>query len=173
MKRLFALFLIHTLIFICKADEIKLSINEPLTITASRLPLSISNIGKIVTIITNEDIEKYNANSIQELLNIISTIDIQERGKNGIQADISMRGSTFQQVLILIDGVRFNDLQTAHHNFDIPIPLNAIDYIEILHGSGSSIHGADAVGGIVNIVTKKSKLNIIKGNFAYGQYNSY
>lgn len=155
------------------AEEIKLSINEIITVTASRLPLAISNIGKIITIITQNEIKQSKANSIQELLNYIGSLDIQERSKNGIQADFSIRGSTFQQVLILIDGIRFNDLQTAHHNSDIPIPLDSIEYIEILHGGGSSIHGADAFGGVINIVTKKNANNKMNSSFSYGQFNSY
>lgn len=169
-KTLLLLLIISSLSY---AEEIKLFISEPITITASRLPLAISNIGKIITIITEEEIKQSNANSIQELLNYISSVDVQERSKNGIQADVSICGSTFQQVLILIDGIRFNDLQTAHHNSDIPIPLDSIKYIEIMHGGGSSIHGADAFGGVINIVTKKSANSKLNSSFSYGQFNSY
>jgi iron complex outermembrane receptor protein len=74
-----------------------------------------------------------------------------------VQADLSIRGSTFEQVLVLIDGMRVQDPQTAHHNMDLPLTLADIDYIEILHGQGSSVFGADAFAGAVNIVTKKPK----------------
>ena len=65
-----------------------------------------------------------------------------------------VRGSTFSQVLVLVDGVRMNNSQTGHHNADLPFGLDQVDRIEVLAGAGSSLHGADAFGGTINIVTR-------------------
>ena len=66
---------------------------------------------------------------------------------NGTQADVAMRGGTFEQTLILVDGFRMNDLQTGHHNMDLPFPVDSFSDVEVLHGAGSALYGSDAVGG--------------------------
>ena len=68
---------------------------------------------------------------------------------------LPIRGANFGQMLVLVDGVRLNDAQSGHHNGDIPVPLDAIDRIEILHGPGSSLFGADAFGGTINVITRR------------------
>ncbi len=78
---------------------------------------------------------------------------IEQRGAGGAQADISIRGSTFEQTLVLLNGLRINDSQTAHHDLDLPIPLEAMGDIEVLHGAGSTLYGSDAIGGVVDFVT--------------------
>ena len=66
-----------------------------------------------------------------------------------------MRGANFGQMLVLVDGVRLNDVQSGHHNGDIPVPLDAVERIEVLHGPGASLFGADAFGGTVNVITRR------------------
>jgi iron complex outermembrane receptor protein len=81
------------------------------------------------------------------------SLNLEERGPNGVQADLSLRGSSFEQTLVLVDGLRVNDPETGHLNFDLPIPLEAIQRVDILHGSGSTFFGSDAIGGAVDLVT--------------------
>ncbi|MDD5730944.1 MAG: TonB-dependent receptor, partial [Candidatus Omnitrophica bacterium] len=100
-------------------------------------------------------------------------IDLQSRSpKGGIHTDFSLRGSNFQGVLVLIDGKRINDPQTGHFNSDIPLTKEDIERIEVVPGAPSSIFGPDAVGGAINIITKKPKEN--KGAFelSSGEYQS-
>ena len=73
----------------------------------------------------------------------------------GVQTDFALRGANFGQMLVLVDGVRLNDAQSGHHNGDIPVPLDAVERIEILQGPGSAIFGADAFGGTVNVITRR------------------
>lgn len=126
-------------------------------VTGTRIPQTFSEITRHVSVIEKEEIKKFYPNSIPELLKYVLSLDIQERCPFGVQADVTMRGSTFQQVLILIDGVRINDSQTAHHNMDLPLTLDDIERIEILHGHGSSLYGSNAFGGVINIITKTPK----------------
>jgi len=140
---------------------------EPVVVTATRYPRNIMEITRTVTIIDSAEIKNYS--SLAELLKGIAGTNIKTRG-DGIQADPGIRGSTFQQVLVLVDGVRINDPQTGHHNLNIPIPLSEIERIEILHGTASSLYGSDACGGVINIITKKSAGiagGIGLGNFGY------
>ena len=79
-------------------------------------------------------------------------VDVRQRAP-GIQGDLSIRGSTFGQTLVLVDGLRLNDSQTAHNNLDLPFPFEAIQRVEVLEGTGSTLYGADALGGAVNFLT--------------------
>ncbi|MFH1889225.1 MAG: TonB-dependent receptor [Candidatus Omnitrophota bacterium] len=100
-------------------------------------------------------------------------LDLQSRSpKSSIQTDFSLRGSTFQGVLMLIDGQRVNDPQTAHHNSDIPLTEEDIKRIEVLPGGGSSLFGPDAIGGAINIIVKKpqEKKRVLK--LKGGQYQT-
>ena len=109
-----------------------------------------------------------------DYLRLDPAIDLQERAPGGVQADLSIRGSTFGQTLVLIDGLRVNDAQTGHHNLDLPIPLDSIRRIEVLHGAGSTFYGADAMGGAVNFITAPAastefRLRAGAGNFGYNE----
>src|SRR3989339_679030 len=89
-----------------------------------------------------------------EILRLLPGIDVQTRGALGAQSDISMRGGTFQQVLVILDGLRLNDPNTGHFSGYIPVVLDEIEKIEILKGASSGIFGSDAVGGVIYITTK-------------------
>jgi len=93
------------------------------------------------------------AESPQDFLRRDSSIFLEERGAGGGQADIVMRGGSFEQTLVLLNGFRVNDAQTSHHNLDLPVPLEAIDSIQSLEGAGSTLHGVDALSGVVDFLT--------------------
>jgi outer membrane cobalamin receptor len=90
------------------------------------------------------------------VLRLASSVDVRARGIRGVQTDFAVRGANFGQILVLIDGVRLNDAQSGHHNGDIPVALDDVERIEILHGPGSALFGADAFGGTVNVITRRS-----------------
>ena len=92
-------------------------------------------------------------NSPVDWLRLDPSLNLQERAGSGVQVDLSLRGSTFEQTLVLVNGLRVNDPETGHLNFDIAIPLEAIARIDILHGSGSTFFGSDAIGGAIDFVT--------------------
>jgi len=101
------------------------------------------------------DLENFPSDSPLETLSYLP-LDLQSRSpKSSIQTDFSLRGSTFQGVLMLIDGQRINDPQTAHHNCDIPLTEEDIKRIEVIPGVSSSVFGPDAIGGAINIILKK------------------
>jgi iron complex outermembrane recepter protein len=87
------------------------------------------------------------------LLRLDSSVDVRGRAPNGVQSDVSIRGGSFGQTLVLLNGLRFNDAQSGHHNFDLPLPMEMVDRVEVLKGSGSMFYGSDAVGGVVNVIT--------------------
>lgn len=130
---------------------------EPIVVTAARASTEFSQLLRSLEVIGTEQIENAPAHSVPGLLEDVLDLDVQTRGVYGIQADISIRGGTFEQTLILIDGIKVNDPQTGHHNMDLPLTLMDIERIEVLRGGGSSIYGTSAFGGVVNIITKRPK----------------
>lgn len=126
---------------------------------------------RIVNVIYSEQIKNSNARSINELLSYVAGIDIRQRGANGVQADISIRGGSFDQTLILINGLKLSDPQTGHHSLNIPIDVDVIDHIEIIKGASARVYGLNAYAGTVNIVTKTSKDLFLAGSLDLGSYN--
>jgi iron complex outermembrane receptor protein len=107
-----------------------------------------------------------------DLLRDDSSIFLEQRGAGGAQSDIVLRGGSFAQTLVLVNGFRINDSQTAHHNLDLPIPLEAMEQIQVLHGAGSTLHGADALAGVVDFVTAAppaSSLLVRAGGGSFGE----
>jgi vitamin B12 transporter len=115
------------------------------------------HVNRSLDVVEKEAIRQLGTLSIDDALQTGSNVSIQSRGRFGVQTDIGIRGSLFSQNLILIDGIPLNDQQTAHHNFDIPIPHTLIERIEVLKGPGSSQYGANAFGGVINIITQEPK----------------
>ena len=147
---------------------------DPITITATLSPQTISKTGRNITVINGDAFKQMPVNSIDELLRYVPGIEVQSRGPMGTQSDIVIRGGTFQQVLVILDGIRLNDPLTGHFNSYIPIAVSEIERIEILKGASSAIYGSEAVGGVINIITKSfsssKKVNNIEAQFKRGQY---
>jgi len=110
--------------------------------------------------------------SSQDLLRQDSSVFLEERGAGGGQADIILRGGTFEQTLVLLNGFRVNDSQTAHHNLDLPVSLAAMDSIEVLHGAGSTLHGADALNGVVDFLTAAPSVDALQLRAGAGSFDA-
>ena len=106
-------------------------------------------------------------------LQYFAGIDIRQRGANGVQADAGIRGSTFDQVLVLINGIKISDLQTGHHSLNLPIDIENIERIEVLKGPGARIFGQNAFAGAINIITKNPDQPFFKIQLAAGQHGLF
>jgi iron complex outermembrane receptor protein len=91
--------------------------------------------------------------SVVDVLRTDASLNLQARAGEGVQADLAIRGTTFEQSLVLVNGLRVDDPETGHLNLDIPVPLDAVARVDVLHGSGSTFYGSDAIGGAVNLLT--------------------
>lgn len=146
-------------------------------IQADRMKAMLGEHSKHITVLEQEDLDRLPVNTLDDVLRTIAGVNMNQRGPFGVQSDIGMRGSTFSQVLILIDGVRQNDPLTGHFNNNIPLPLASISRIEIIRGPGSVAYGSDAMGGIIHIHTKafdwtgERMSTITQGEVAYGEEN--
>jgi vitamin B12 transporter len=131
---------------------------EPLlvTVTAERGPTALQRTGSAVTVIRREEIERANPASIMDVLRGQPGVFLTEAGGPGATSDIRHRGANPNQTLVLIDGVRVNDPAQASGEFDGALIAPAlIERIEILRGPQSALYGSDAIGGVVNIITKR------------------
>jgi outer membrane cobalamin receptor len=129
---------------------------QTVVVTAATQPVELGSITRTMTIITRDQIDALPAHTVADVLRLASSVDVRARGIMGVQTDFAIRGANFGQMLVLVDGVRLNDAQSGHHNGDIPVPLDAVERIEILQGPGSALFGADAFGGTVNVITRRS-----------------
>ncbi len=140
-------------------------------VSSSKFSLSPIEMNRSVTVIDSASINNAAPLSIDEALQMFTTTELHRRGALGVQTDIGIRGSTFSQQAILLNGIRINDPQTAHHNFDIPIPMSSVKQIEIVRGPSSSHFGPDAFGGTINIVTAhetpSTTFELSGGQFGY------
>lgn len=129
------------------------NLNEVM-VRENRLKLPFSKQNRNIWIIDNQQIKNLPSRSISELLSYVTGVDVRQRGPGGVQADISIDGGTFDQTLVLINGVKVSDPQTGHNMMNLPISVDDIDHIEVLRGSASRIYGTNALTGAINIVTK-------------------
>jgi vitamin B12 transporter len=127
---------------------------EPVLISTSAQQQRIRETGRNISVLTKDDIKNIPANSLDELLRFVPGIEVQQRGPQGSQSDLIIRGGTFQQVLVVIDGMRANEPLTGHFNAYIPIHPEEIERIEVIKGAAAAIFGPDAVGGVVHVITK-------------------
>ncbi|HKL40054.1 MAG TPA: TonB-dependent receptor [Cryomorphaceae bacterium] len=147
---------------------------QELEVNATRSSVEFSEASRTVRVITRKEIEEAPVNTINELLEYATNVDVRQRGAQGIQADVSIRGSSFEQVLILLNGVKMTDPQTGHHNMNIPVELMDIERIEVLNGGAARIFGPGAFAGAINIITKNPedsgvRLSAEAGDFGYSQ----
>ena len=94
---------------------------------------------------------------LNDLMRDDPSVDLEQRGGGGVQADLSIWGSSYEQTLVLLNGWRVNDAETSHFNLDLPVPMQMVGSVNVLHGAGSTLYGSDAVSGVVEFVTAKPK----------------
>ncbi len=138
-------------------------------ITATREPTGILDSPSFVTVITQKDIQDSGAADLSAVLAAQSGVVVNDNGPQGQIKTVSIRGSTSSQVLVLVDGVRLNSSFDGSVDFS-QIPVDNIDHIEIVQGGSGSLWGTGAVGGVINIITKKAdkpdiSLSVANGSF--------
>ncbi|KAA3609997.1 MAG: TonB-dependent receptor [Calditrichaeota bacterium] len=170
---IFSIF-IFSYTFIFAQDSLTVyKLDKDIIITANRTPTAFNDVARTVSVIDHVEIEHIAAQSIPELLENVSGVDVLQRGTQGVQADISMRGAGFNQTLILVDGTKMSDPQTGHHNMNLPVDISDIKRIEILKGPGSRLYGPNAFGGVINIITKSSDQLELSVGGLIGEHSLY
>lgn len=170
-KNIIALFLSLLTIPVCAFSQDTLRVLDELVISTER-PSPFQPLVRVVAVIQAPEIERAAVQNIQDLLRYIQGVDIRSRGGEGVQADLSVMGGTFDQTMVMINGINFSDPQTGHHSLNIPVDISQIERIEILHGPGAWSGGTIAYSGAINIITKSGAQSSIDATLAGGE-NGY
>ena len=142
---------------------------ESVVVTGTFTPVPATEIDRSVSAIdTRENPLLYG--HWTEYLQLDPSVDLRQRSPQGVQADLSIRGSSPGQTLVLLNGLRMDDVQSSHHDLDLPLPTPAIERIEILRGAGSTFYGSDAMSGAVNVITGPAKYSEVRAGAAVGNF---
>ncbi|MHB9055662.1 MAG: TonB-dependent receptor [Paludibacteraceae bacterium] len=166
---------IFLIISICLLSDIYAQTNvqnvelNQVEVSADRTKM-YSDLGRVITTIEKIEIEQAAVKSIDDLLDYVGGIDVRRRGVDGVQADIYIRGGSFDQILVLLNGVNITDPQTGHYNLDIPIDIADISRVEILQGSAARVLGPNAFSGAINIITNENHQSKISTQISTGSY---
>ncbi len=165
MKNLkFAIFSASCCLFVNSAysqTSIKKQELNEVIVQGGRIQIQLSEENRNIDVIGKEEIKRLPAKTLNEILSYISGVDVRQRGAFGTQADISLDGGSFEQTLVLLNGVKLIDHQTAHNVLNLPFPVEAIEQIEVLRGPAARIYGINSLTGAINIVTKTPEANAL------------
>ena len=128
---------------------------EEVSVTGSRAPLTKSQAARMVTVLDRAEIAQAPVHSVNDLLKFAIGVDVRQRGPIGAQTDISIRGGTSEQIIILLNGINICDPQTGHNAMDLPVDLSDIVRIEVIEGPAGRIYGTSSLVGAINIVTQE------------------
>lgn len=150
-----------------KNDTLTKPLSE-VVINENRLQIPFKEQNRNIQIIDRSQIEQLPARSIHEVLAFVSGVDVRQRGPWGGQADINIDGGTFEQTMILLNGMKVSDPQTAHNSTNLPVPLESIERIEVIRGPAARIYGINSLTGAINIVTRKPQTSGVEGGIVVG-----
>ncbi|WP_439479130.1 TonB-dependent receptor plug domain-containing protein [Chryseobacterium aquaticum] len=170
-KQILAAFLLTT--SICINAQEKTAEIDSIEIQGKFISTPYKNANQNISVITRADILNSPATSIDEILQQIPGMDIRRRGANGVQSDIGFRGSSFEQVLLLLNGIRMNDSQTGHNSLNVPVDLEDVERIEVIKGPAARRFGQNAFAGVINIITKANPGKRVKLRAEGGDYETY
>jgi len=143
--------------------------SETVVVTGTFEPLPETEIDRSVTVIElREDTSLYK--SWVDALELAPSVDLRQRAPNDVQGDFSIRGSTFGQALVLVNGLRMDDVQSAHHDMDLPLPTDSVARVEVLRGAGSTLYGSDAMAGSLNVITASPDHSDLRVGTAVGNF---
>ncbi|WP_431212277.1 TonB-dependent receptor [Puia sp. P3] len=149
---------------------------DQVVVTATKSPKKLSETGKVITVVSREEIEHSSGKDLSQILNEQTGIIVNGSTSNpGKDKTIFLRGASDKYTLILLDGVPLNDPSQTGGQYDIRlIPVSQVDRIEILKGSQSTLYGSNAVAGVINIITRKGASGETTGHgtVSYGTYNT-
>ena len=175
MKNKYFLFFFFIFSLIATAQENKPKIDslQEVIISSTRIDLPFSKNSRTIQLITAEDLKKAGVTNVADALQQIAGIDIRRRGTNGTQADLYIRGGSFDQTLLLVDGIKVDDAQTGHHTMNLALPIEVIKRIEIIKGPAARIFGQNAFNGAINIITKDVPDTDVSLHVQGGSYNQF
>lgn len=164
---------ISSLIVTAQENKPRIDSLQEVIISSTRIDLPFSKNSRTIQLITAEDMKKAGVTNVADALQQIAGIDIRRRGTNGTQADLYIRGGSFDQTLLLVDGIKVDDAQTGHHTMNLALPIEVIKRIEIIKGPAARIFGQNAFNGAINIITKDVPDTDVSLHVQGGSYNQF
>ena len=164
---------ISSLIVTAQENKPRIDSLQEVIISSTRIDLPFSKNSRTIQLITAEDMKKAGVTNVADALQQIAGIDIRRRGTNGPQADLYIRGGSFDQTLLLVDGIKVDDAQTGHHTMNLALPIEVIKRIEIIKGPAARIFGQNAFNGAINIITKDVPETDVSLHVQGGSYNQF
>ena len=129
---------------------------EPVVVTATKMETPAAELGSSVTVITEEELKTYHYRTLDDAVRAVPGLEVRRSGSLGKTTSLTIRGANANQVQVLVDGVRVKSPTTGQAELS-DISPELIERIEVIRGPQSTLYGADAIGGVVNIITKKGK----------------
>jgi len=145
--------------------------SETMIVLGTATPVPLAESSRPVEVLPLKSMQ-LTAETPIDVLRQDSSIFIEQRGAGGAQSDLVLQGGSFAQTLVLVNGFRVNDAQTAHHNLDLPVPMEAMSSIEVLEGAGSTLHGVDALSGVADFITSAPNRNSLRMRMGGGSFQS-
>jgi iron complex outermembrane receptor protein len=148
-------------------------LRENVVVLGDVVPISEGEAARPVTVIDVQP-QRLLSSDVEDLMRTDASVDVQQRAAGGVMNDVSVRGASFEQTLVLLNGLRMDDVETSHFNLDLPVPMAALSGVDILHGEGSTLYGSDAIGGVVDFTTWQPQASSLRlragvGNFGEDQ----
>lgn len=162
-----------TLLMNAQENDQKTDTLKEVVISSSRIDLPFKENSRTIQIVTAEDIKKLGVTNVADALQQIAGIDVRRQGVNGMQSDLYIRGGSFDQTLLLIDGIKVDDAQTGHHTMNLALPIEVIKRIEVIKGPAARIFGQNAFTGAINIVTKDVEDNSLVAKVQGGSFDQF
>jgi len=144
-------------------------VSTTVTVLGNSAPISLGESARTAVVLDTQQ-HPLGFESVEDYLRTDASVDIQQRAPAGVLSDISVRGASFEQTLVLLNGLRMDNAETSHFNLDLPVPLSALGSIDVLHGAGSTLYGSDAIGGVVDFTTWKPEANTLRLRAGTGSF---
>jgi iron complex outermembrane recepter protein len=145
---------------------------QSVVVTGTLSPVPLEEVDRSVRLLPVNPEIRLTSNSWIDLLRLDPSLNLQQRSPHGVLSDVSIRGGSFGQTLVLLNGLRLNDPQTGHFHMNLPVSLDVVERIEVLKGAGSLFYGSDAVGGVINVITGVPEAGSVRVRTAYGSFGT-
>jgi iron complex outermembrane receptor protein len=158
-------------ILVSNAQELDTLSN--VVVSSSRIELPFKENSRTIHIITAAELKKLGITNVADALQQLAGVDVRRQGINGMQADLYIRGGSFDQTLLLIDGFKVDDPQTGHHTMNLALPIEVIKRIEVVKGPAARVFGQNAFTGAINIITNDNLQNSIVAKIQGGSFGQF
>ena len=150
--------------------------HETVVVTGTFAPIPENELDRAITVVEPGGQQPLYNNWV-DLFGLVPSVDLRQRAPNDVQGDLSIRGSSFGETLVLLNGLRMDDPQSGHHDMDLPLPTTAVQRIEVFRGAGSALYGSDAMAGTVNVIPSRPEYSDVRvgagvGNFGVNQQDA-